>query len=120
MVLGAVASAVCWFFVAVVKARFGYDDSLDVFGIHGVGGIIGALGTGLLSGTGTGGIKTDYSAAAQTWIQVQAVLITVAWCGVMSVILLLLVRATTGLRVPPEDERQGLDLTSHGESAYHG
>ncbi|MCB2132084.1 MAG: ammonium transporter, partial [Rhodobacteraceae bacterium] len=80
IVLGALASSVCYFFVAVVKNKFGYDDSLDVFGIHGVGGIIGAIGTGIFTAPGLGGTGgEDYSIAGQTWIQIEAVAITVIW-----------------------------------------
>ncbi|CAG0954561.1 MAG: ammonium transporter [Rhizobiaceae bacterium] len=120
IVLGAVASAVCYFFVAVVKLKFGYDDSLDVFGIHGIGGIIGAVGTGILNSESFGGIGYgDLSAAAQTWVQIQAVLVTIVWCGVGSAILYKVVDLIVGLRPSPEAEREGLDLTSHGEVAYH-
>ncbi len=118
--LGAIASAVCYFFVAVVKIKAGYDDSLDVFGVHGIGGIIGAVGTGIftspmLGGTGGG----DYSMVSQTTIQIIAVVITVLWSGVVSAILYKVVDMVVGLRVDEPAERQGLDLTSHGESAYH-
>jgi len=119
MALGAVSSGICYVFVSTVKRRFGYDDSLDVFGIHGIGGIVGALGTGLLSGVATGGVRAGYSALAQTRVQLQAVALTVLWCTMGTVALLWLVRATIGLRVTPEAERQGLDLAAHGESAYH-
>ncbi len=120
IVLGALASAGCYFFVSVVKHRFGYDDSLDVFGIHGVGGIIGAVGTGIFTAPALGGMGgEDYVLAAQTWIQIKAVIITVLWCGLASVVLFAIARAATGLRVSAEDERRGLDLTAHGESAYH-
>ena len=118
--LGVIASAVCYFFVTVVKNRFGYDDSLDVFGVHGVGGIIGAIGTGIFSAASLGGVKGDgYSIVAQTWIQVQAVAITVIWSGVVAYVLYKLIDMTIGLRVDNDSERQGLDLISHGESAYH-
>ena len=120
IVLGALASAGCYFFVAVVKNRFGYDDSLDVFGIHGIGGIIGAVGTGIFTAPALGGIGgEDFAMAAQTWIQIKAVLITILWCGVVSFVLFKLVDMMIGLRVPREEERQGLDQTSHGESAYN-
>lgn len=120
IVLGAVASVVCYFFVAVVKNKMGYDDSLDVFGIHGIGGIIGAVGTGFLSSEAFGGVGTlAETATAQTWIQIQAVAITIVWSGVVSFILYKVVDMTMGLRVSADDERQGLDLTSHGESAYN-
>lgn len=120
IVLGAIASAVCYFFVAVVKNKMGYDDSLDVFGIHGIGGIIGAIGTGIFTAPGLGGTGAeDYAMAAQTWIQIQAVVITILWCGIASAVLYFIVDKTIGLRVANDDERRGLDLTSHGESAYH-
>ena len=118
--LGAIASAICYFFVAVVKNKFGYDDSLDVFGIHGVGGIVGAIGTGIFTAPGLGGIgDADYAMAAQTWIQIKAVVITILWCGIASAVLYFIVDKVVGLRVDGDDERRGLDLTSHGESAYH-
>jgi len=120
IVLGALASSVCYFFVAVVKNKFGYDDSLDVFGIHGVGGIIGAIGTAIFTAPGLGGTGgEDYSIAGQTWIQIEAVAITVIWCAVVSAVLYFIVSKTVGLRVVADDERRGLDLTAHGESAYH-
>lgn len=118
--LGMIAAAVCYYFVAVVKNKLGYDDSLDVFGIHGVGGIIGAIGTGiftspLLGGTGA----ADFSILGQTWTQILAVAITIAWCGIGSIVFFKLVDMVFGLRVEEAEERQGLDLTSHGEAAYH-
>ncbi|MEZ5873018.1 MAG: ammonium transporter [Nitratireductor sp.] len=118
--LGAIASLVCYFFVAVVKAKAGYDDSLDVFGIHGVGGIVGAVGTGIFTSPLLGGTGSeDFSIVGQTWVQIQAVAITIVWCGVISFILYKIIDMTFGLRVSAEDEATGLDLTSHGEAAYH-
>ncbi|MCO5064384.1 MAG: ammonium transporter [Rhizobiaceae bacterium] len=120
IVLGAIASAVCYFFVAVVKAKMGYDDSLDVFGIHGIGGIIGALGTGIFTAPSLGGTGgDDFSIAGQFMTQLTAVIITVVWCGIGSAIFYKIVDAIIGLRPTEEAERQGLDLTSHGEVAYH-
>ncbi len=121
ILLGAVASAVCYVFVTVVKIRLGYDDSLDVFGIHGVGGIIGAIGTGILASDSLGGIgyAEGVTMGAQVWVQIKAVVVTILWCGVVSAILYKLVDLTIGLRVPAEAEREGLDLTAHGERAYH-
>jgi len=120
IVLGAIASGVCYFFVSVVKHKFGYDDSLDVFGIHGVGGIIGAVGTGIFTAPSLGGTGgADFSIASQTWIQIEAVGITIIWCGIGSVVLYKLVDMIFGLRVDAETERGGLDLNEHGESAYH-
>src|SRR5690606_4815243 len=111
IVLGLVASPVCYVFVTTVKNRFGYDDTADVFGIHGVGGFVGALGTGILAAPafgGTGG--DDFSIASQFMTQLAAVAITIVWCGVVSALLYKLVDATIGLRVAKEAEREGLDL----------
>ncbi len=122
LILGAVASLICYFFVAVVKNKFGYDDSLDVFGIHGVGGIVGAIGVGFLSAPsmgGTGLFVESGSVIEQVIVQIKAVGVTVIWTGVISFILFKLVDMIIGLRVSADDERQGLDQTSHGESAYH-
>jgi Amt family ammonium transporter len=118
--LGAIASIVCYFFVSTVKNRLGYDDSLDVFGIHGVGGIVGAVGTGIFSAASLGGVKgDDYSIAGQTMVQIQAVLVTIVWCAIVSIIAYMIVKMIFGLRVSREAEATGLDLTSHGEAAYH-
>jgi Amt family ammonium transporter len=119
IVLGAVAAVICYFFVTTVKNAMGYDDSLDVFGIHGVGGIIGSIGTGVLVSPALGGIGLDgYAMGAQVWTQVVAVLITVVWCGVVSFVLYKIVDMLVGLRVTGEREREGLDLAEHGERAY--
>jgi len=119
--LGAIASAVCYYFVAVVKIKMGYDDSLDVFGIHGVGGIVGAIGTGIFTSTSLGGIgyADGVSMGGQVYSQIIAVLITIVWCGIGSAILYKIVDLIVGLRPTVEAEQQGLDLTSHGEVAYH-
>ncbi len=104
----------------MVKNSFGYDDRLDVFGVHGIGGIIGAVGTGIFTAPSLGGIGgADFSIAAQTWIQIKAVLITIAWSGIASFVLYKIVDMIVGLRVDPETETMGLDLTSHGEPAYN-
>ena len=122
ILLGAIASAACYFFVAVVKIKAGYDDSLDVFGVHGIGGIIGAVGTGIFTSSSLGGIgyAEGVTMAGQTFVQIEAVVITVVWCGIASLILYKLVDMIIGLRVTEEEERIGLDLSSHGETAYHG
>ncbi|MBB4003804.1 ammonium transporter [Aurantimonas endophytica] len=120
IVLGALASGCCYFFVSVVKNRFGYDDSLDVFGIHGIGGIVGAIGTGIFTAPWLGGTGAeDFSIVGQTTTQVWAVLVTILWCGIVSAILFKLVDLVIGLRPTPEQEREGLDLSYHGEAAYH-
>jgi len=118
--LGAIASAGCYYFVTTIKNRFGYDDSLDVFGIHGIGGIIGSVGTGIFTASSLGGTGGDgYSMVGQTIIQFQAVGITIVWCGVISYVIYKIVDMTIGLRVDAESESQGLDLSAHGEAAYH-
>jgi ammonium transporter, Amt family len=122
IVLGVIASAVCYFFVTVVKGRFKYDDSLDVFGIHGVGGIIGAVGTGILCAPslgGTGFLVEAGTMGAQVMAQVMAVGITIIWTAVVAFVGFKIVDMIIGLRVADETERQGLDLSSHGEQAYH-
>jgi ammonium transporter, Amt family len=120
IVLGVVASAFCYFFVQVVKERFGYDDSLDVFGVHGIGGIVGAIATGFLASTALGGVgyAEGVTMGAQVIVQLKAVCVTIVWCGVVSFILYKLVDMIVGLRVAPEIEREGLDLSEHGERAY--
>jgi ammonium transporter, Amt family len=130
IVLGLIVSPVCYFFVSVVKKKFGYDDSLDVFGVHGIGGIIGAIGTAIVAAPSLGGqgfldytqfpaVAGDYSTAAQLVVQIKAVLVTVFWSGVVSFILFKVIDMIFGLRPSAEDERQGLDQTEHGESAYN-
>ena len=119
IVLGAVAGVVCYLFCSSVKHAFGYDDSLDVFGIHGVGGILGSIGTGVLVSPALGGVGVDgYTMGGQVWVQTLAVLIAVVWSGVASYVLYKLVDMIVGLRVAPETEREGLDLAEHGERAY--
>jgi Amt family ammonium transporter len=119
IVLGAVASVAAYYFVSTVKHSLGYDDSLDVFGIHGIAGIIGAVGTAVVNDASMGGIAYGGNAmGTQLMIQIQGVLVTVVWCGVVSAVLFYAIKATMGLRVKEEEEREGLDLTSHGERAY--
>ncbi|RAI39756.1 ammonium transporter [Rhodoplanes roseus] len=128
IVLGLVVGIVCLFFCSVVKNAFGYDDALDVFGIHCVGGIIGALGTGilvspLLGGTGVydyvAAKVADYDMMTQVISQAKAVGLTIVWSGVGSAILYKVVDLVVGLRPTPEAEREGLDLADHGERAYN-
>jgi len=132
IILGGFAAVMCFFFVAVVKNKFGYDDSLDVFGIHCVGGIIGAIATGILVDQGLGGTGIpDYEAkpgelaiaayelAPAVMAQLKAVSLTLVWSGVGSAILYKIVDLVIGLRVPVDAEREGLDLAEHGERAYN-
>jgi len=120
ILLGVLATFGSYFFVTVVKHKLKYDDSLDVFGIHGVAGIIGAVLTGVFSAAAFGGVKgDDYAMMSQLWIQIEGVLITIVWSGVVSFVLFKAIDMTIGLRVDNDTERQGLDLASHGEQAYH-
>ena len=121
IVLGLVAGAVCFWGVTGLKAIFGYDDSLDVFGVHGIGGIIGAIGTGFLMAPGLGGVGYDegVTMGGQVITQIIAVVVTLLWTGIISLILYKIIDATIGLRVPEDQEREGLDSTQHGEAAYH-
>ncbi|MBP7243105.1 ammonium transporter [Amaricoccus sp.] len=120
ILLGLLASAACYFFVQVVKEKVGYDDSLDVFGIHGIGGIVGAVLTGVFASEGLGGVgyAEGQNMVGQVVVQIQAVAITILWCGVVSFVLYKIVDMIVGLRVAPETEREGLDLAEHGERAY--
>lgn len=121
IVMGLIVSPLCYFFVAVVKNKFGYDDTADVFGVHGIGGLFGALATGVFASASLGGIgyAEGVTMGAQVFTQLKAVIVTILWCGILSVILYKLVDIVIGLRVPVEAEREGLDLASHGEAAYH-
>jgi Amt family ammonium transporter len=119
IVLGLVAGAVCYFAVTGVKNALGYDDALDVFGIHGVGGILGAIGTGIVAAPSLGGYGVgEYSIGGQVWTQIIAVAVTLVWTGIGSVALFKLVDLVVGLRVTQDAEREGLDLADHGERAY--
>lgn len=122
MVLGLIAAIICYYSVTVVKQKLGYDDSLDAFGIHGVGGIVGAIGAGIFCAPALGGsgYAGDRGMLEQVGYQTAAVVITILWCGIASFIIYKIVGALTGgLRVKEDEEREGLDLTSHGERAYH-
>ena len=129
LVIGLIGGVVCLWGVNGLKRMMGADDSLDVFGVHGVGGIVGALLTGVfaapwLGGTGVydyvnNAVSADYSIIGQVWVQLQAVVITVVWSGVVAWLAYKFVDLVIGLRVDADAEREGLDITSHGESAYN-
>jgi Amt family ammonium transporter len=130
IMLGFVASGVCFFFVSTVKSRLKYDDSLDVFGVHCIGGIVGAIATGIVADPALGGqgwydytvfpaVAGAYDMGAQVITQIKAVAITLVWSGVVSFLLFKGIDLVFGLRPTADDERQGLDQTSHGESAYN-
>jgi ammonium transporter, Amt family len=120
IVLGAVASIVCFFCVSKLKPALGYDDSLDAFGIHGVGGIVGAVGTGIVYSPALGGPGgDDFVMGAQLVTQVSAVAATIAISVVGTAIAMFVAKAVTGLRVSPQVEQEGLDIGEHGERAYN-
>lgn len=120
ILLGAIAAIFCCFFVMKLKAKLGIDDSLDAFGIHGVGGIIGSIGTAVTMLPALGGPGAeDYALGAQLIIQIKAVALAIAWAAVGSAIAFYIVKFTIGLRVSEEVEREGLDLGEHGERAYN-
>ncbi|RYX96586.1 MAG: ammonium transporter [Comamonadaceae bacterium] len=122
IVLGVIAGFVCLWGVSGLKKMLGADDAFDVFGVHGVGGIVGAILTGVFASKslgGTGGLTPDtFAMGAQVFIQVKSVLFTIVWSGVVAFIAFKIADLTIGLRVSEEDEREGLDITSHGETAY--
>ena len=120
IVLGAVASVICYFFVAKVKPKLGYDDALDAFGIHGVGGIVGAIGTGIVFSPALGGPGgDDFDMGAQLVTQFLAVITTIGISAVGTLIAIYIAKAVTGLRVDEESEVNGLDISEHGERAYN-
>ena len=129
-VIGVAAGLVCLWGVNGLKRMLGADDSLDVFGVHAVGGILGALLTGVFNAPGLGGpgFVTDWVTAAtgftsigeQVWIQAKAIGVTIVWSGVVAFIAYKVADLIVGLRVTEEEEREGLDVNSHGEAAYHG
>ena len=130
IVLGLVVSPVCYLFVSKVKNALRYDDTLDVFGVHCIGGIVGALGTAIVADPALGGqgffnytvfpaVVGEYDMAAQLITQLKAVLLTLAWSGIGSAVLFGLLKVTIGLRPSEEAEREGLDLSEHGERAYN-
>jgi Amt family ammonium transporter len=129
LVIGLIAGVVCLWGVNGLKKMLGADDSLDVFGVHGVGGILGALLTGVFASPSLGGTGIcDYVAntcgsfggiGSQVWIQLQGVIYTVIISGVVAFIAFKIVDLTIGLRVAEDEEREGLDIASHGETAYN-
>ena len=119
IIIGLLAGVLCLWGVTGLKRMLGADDALDVFGVHGVGGILGALLTGVFTAPSLGGTgKDDFSITSQLLVQAQAVLITMVWSAVVAFIAYKIVDIAIGLRVSEEDEREGLDIRSHGETAY--
>jgi Amt family ammonium transporter len=132
IILGLVSGVVCYFACTTLKNALGYDDSLDVFGVHCVGGIVGAIGTGILVNTALGGVGIPdytskpgelavgaYDMGTAVWAQIKAVVFTLLYSGILSAILFKVVDVVIGLRVPQDQEREGLDIAEHGERAYN-
>ena len=132
IVLGLLVSPICYFFVSTVKNKLKYDDTLDVFGVHCIGGIVGAIGTGIVAAPSLGGQgvfdytvfpaafdAATYDIAHQVWVQTKAVLFTLVYSGIGSAILFYIVDKIFGLRPTEDAEREGLDLSEHGERAYN-
>ncbi len=121
LVIGIVSGIVCFWGATTLKSQLGYDDSLDAFGVHGIGGIVGALMTGIFVAEGFGGVGLGegMTIGKQVWAQLLSVIVTLVWSGVLSFIILKIVDATVGLRVEEDDERMGLDLSQHNERGYN-
>ncbi len=120
LVIGLVSGVVCFWGATSLKSQLGYDDSLDAFGVHGIGGIVGALLTGIFAAESLGGAGlAKANIGMQVWAQFLSIAVTIVWSGVLSFIILKIVDATIGLRVEEDDERQGLDLSQHNERGYN-
>ena len=119
IVIGTLSGFICIWGVNGLKRMLGADDALDVFGVHGVGGIVGAILTGVFAAPSLGGTGAeDFSIASQVWIQTWSVLVTIVWSAVVAFVAYKVADLLVGLRVPEDEERQGLDTTAHGETAY--
>lgn len=118
LAIGFASGAVCFWGATSLKSKLGYDDSLDAFGVHGIGGIVGALLTGVFASTALGGSE-EIMIGSQVWAQFLSIIITIVWSGVLSFIILKIVDAIVGLRVEEDDERMGLDLSQHNERGYN-
>ena len=121
LIIGIVSGIVCFWGATTLKTQLGYDDSLDAFGVHGIGGIVGALLTGVFVHQSFGGVGLGdgMTISKQVWAQLLSILVTLVWSGVLSFIILKIVDATVGLRVEEDDERMGLDLSQHNERGYN-
>ena len=121
LVIGLVSGAVCFWGATTLKSQLGYDDSLDAFGVHGIGGIVGALLTGVFvaESLGGNGLAEGMTIGKQVLAQFLSIIITIVWSGLLSFIILKIVDATVGLRVEEDEERQGLDLSQHNERGYN-
>ncbi|NWN61892.1 ammonium transporter, partial [Pseudomonas sp. MAFF 301512] len=119
LVIGLVAGVICFFCATSLKRKLGYDDSLDAFGVHGIGGIVGAILTGVFAAPALGGFGTVTDVAAQVWIQAKGVGFTVIYTAIVTFIILKVLDMVMGLRVTEEEEAVGLDLAQHNERGYN-
>ena len=119
LIIGLVSGAICFFCATSLKRKLGYDDSLDAFGVHGVGGIVGALLTGVFAAPALGGFGEVENVALQLWIQFKGVLFTVVYTAIVTYVILKVIDAVMGLRVSEEEETIGLDLSLHNERGYN-
>ena len=119
--MGAASGVLCFWGATMLKQKLGYDDSLDAFGVHGIGGIVGAMLTGVFVAKSMGGqgLADGMTMGSQIWTQFIGVAFTVIYCGVLSFIILKIVDALIGLRVTEEDEDRGLDISLHNEQGYY-
>lgn len=118
LAIGFASGLICYIAATSMKHAFGYDDSLDVFGVHGVGGIVGAVLTGVFTASAFGGAGLDVGIGSQVFAQIKSIVLTIVWSGLVAVVSLFIIDKIIGLRVDPEDEEQGLDLSDHGEAGY--
>tara|TARA_B000000557_G_scaffold128169_1_gene103960 strand:+ start:46 stop:654 length:609 start_codon:yes stop_codon:yes gene_type:complete len=123
LIIGVASGAICWYFSIVIKNKFGYDDSLDVVGVHGVGGLVGTLlaavvAVGALQGT-QNGAGDDYNWISQLGVQAIGSVFTIVFTAIVTIVILLIIKHTVGLRVSEADESLGLDQSAHGETAYN-
>ena len=121
LAIGFASGLLCYLAVVKMKQAFGYDDSLDAFGVHGIGGMVGAILTGVFIDAGFGGVGLDdgVTLVGQVGTQLIGVVATIVYCGVVSFILLKVIDAVVGLRASPEQEEEGLDLALHDEQGYN-
>ncbi|KGS10826.1 ammonia channel protein, partial [Pseudomonas coronafaciens] len=119
LIIGLAAGVICFFCATSLKRKLGYDDSLDAFGVHGIGGIVGAILTGVFAAPALGGFGTVTDVGAQVWIQFKGVAFTVVYTAIVTFIILKVLDAVMGLRVTDEEESVGLDLAQHNERGYN-
>lgn len=120
LIIGIASGVICFIASTTVKRMFGYDDSLDVFGVHAVGGIVGAILTGVFGHASAGGFgPAGTTLMEQTWIQTKSVIFTIGWCAVISIVLIIVINKVFGARVSEEQETEGLDIALHDEKGYN-